>query len=76
MIKIILMIIILLLSIYIFYPPKKNIEIINYVYLNPKTKKYHLEKCPHAKGLKSIHLKIAVRNGYTPCKICNPKEVV
>lgn len=64
------------MSMYFFCPPKKNIEILNYVYINPKTKKYHLEKYPYAKGLNSIHLKVAARNGYTPCKICNPKKVV
>lgn len=76
MVKIILIIIILLMSIYFFYPPKKDIEVMNYVYINPKTKKYHLDKCPYAKGLKPIHLKVAARNGYTPCKICNQKEAV
>lgn len=71
-----IIIILLLISIFFLYSKRKNPEIVSYVYMHPKTKKYHQEGCPHAKGLNPIHLKIAVRNGYTPCKICNRGEII
>ena len=36
-------------------------------------KKYHQDKCPYAKNLKSMSLEDTIKEEYTPCKICNEK---
>jgi hypothetical protein len=52
---------------------KKNLE---YVFICEKTKKYHLNICPHAKTLKKITLGEAIKNEYIPCKLCiNNKRI-
>jgi len=50
---------------------KAEANTIEYVYVNEKTKKYHLEECPYAKDLEKVSIKNALENGYMPCKICN-----
>lgn len=50
---------------------KEEDEVISYVFINQKTKKYHQHNCSYSKGLNSMPLKIAIKKGYTPCKICN-----
>lgn len=60
--------------IFFLYLKNKNKQKINYVYINEKTKKYHLEKCPYSKNLKCISLDEAMRKEYIPCKICNPNN--
>lgn len=67
--------ILLLITILFLYLKNQNNNKVEYVYINEKTKKYHLEECPYAKNLKGISLKDAVKNGYTPCKICNHNQL-
>lgn len=74
MLKIILIIFILILIMLLFLK-KKNKEEINYVFINKNSKKYHKDKCPYAKNLKSISLEDAIKEEYTPCKICNEENV-
>lgn len=74
MLKIILIVSILIL-IMLLFPKKKNKEEIKYVFINKKSKKYHKEKCPYAKNLKSMSLEDAVKEEYAPCKVCNEKNV-
>ena len=73
MVKIILVVILILIIVLIIKKEEK--EIINFVFINKKTKKYHQEKCPYSKNLESIALKIAIKEGYTPCKICNEENI-
>ncbi|MGB6129282.1 MAG: hypothetical protein WBG30_11080 [Psychrilyobacter sp.] len=61
----------ILLFITILFLYLNNNSKVKYVYINEKTKKYHLEDCPYSKNLKEIPLKNAIKNGYEPCKICN-----
>lgn len=63
----------LLVTTFFLYSERKNKEILYYVYINEKTKKYHSEECPYSKDLKEMSLKDAIKNGYIPCKICNPR---
>lgn len=62
-----------LTSILFLYLKRKKTERTNYVYMNEKSKKYHLKGCPYAKNLNSIPLETAIKDGYLPCQICNPK---
>jgi len=64
----------ILLFITILFLYLNNNNKVEYVYINEKTKKYHSEDCPYAKDLKGITLKNAIKNGYTPCKICNHNQ--
>lgn len=64
----------LLVTIFFLYFKRKNLGIVEYVYINEKTKIYHSEECPYAKNLKEVSLKVAIQNGYMPCKICNHKK--
>lgn len=73
MVKIIL--ILILISIIILIIKKEEKELINSVFINKKTKKYHQEKCPYSKNLESITLKKAIKKRYTPCKICNEENI-
>lgn len=61
----------ILLFITILFLYLNNNSKVKYVYINEKTKKYHLGDCPYSKNLKEISLKNAIKNGYEPCKICN-----
>mgnify|MGYP001388104045 CR=1 FL=1 len=65
------MIILFLTIIFFLYLKNKKTKNINYVYINEKTKKYHLEGCPYSKNLKQISLEKAIEEKYIPCKICN-----
>lgn len=43
------------------------------VYITKTGKKYHRKNCSTLHGTKiPIKVKDAVKNGYTPCKICHP----
>jgi len=68
---IVVLIVLIVIIVLLLFPVKKSKEIINYVFINKKTKKYHQDKCPYAKNLESIALEDAQEEGYTPCKICN-----
>jgi len=67
--------ILVFITIFFLYSKRKKEKTVNYVYINEKTKKYHLEECPYAKNLKDISLKDAIKNEYIPCKICNPSQL-
>lgn len=58
---------------------KNNKEETNYYILNTNTKKYHKESCSSVKTIKENHKKkvkqskdALEKQGYTPCKRCNP----
>ena len=43
------------------------------VYITETGKKYHMKNCSTAKtGKKGIELAEAKKQGYEPCKVCNP----
>jgi hypothetical protein len=46
------------------------------VFISQHSKKYHYKNCRyyHEKTMKEIPLDIARKEGYVPCKICNPKK--
>ncbi|MEI6857138.1 hypothetical protein [Psychrilyobacter sp.] len=73
MLKIILAIVVSIILVLLILKDKKK-GIINYVFINQKTKKYHQKKCPYAKNLKSISFEAAIKEDYTPCKICNEEK--
>ena len=68
---IIITITLFLTIIFFLYLKNKKTKNINYIYINEKTKKYHLEGCPYSKNLKQISLEEAIEEKYIPCKICN-----
>lgn len=52
---------------------KNNNDIDTTVYVS-STKKYHLKNCRFAKDGIPTPLSEAVKNNYTPCKVCNPDK--
>jgi len=43
------------------------------VYVTNTGKKYHVETCKYLSSSKiAIDLNVAIKKGYTPCKVCNP----
>lgn len=55
-------------------PEEIEKEVINYVFINKKTKKFHQEQCPYSKDLEPMTLEEAIKEEYIPCKICNEKN--
>jgi hypothetical protein len=46
------------------------------VYVTNTGKKYHVATCKYLSSSKiAIDLNIAIKKGYTPCKVCNPPTV-
>lgn len=46
------------------------------VYITDSGKKYHAKNCSLVKtGKKGIELKAAIKEGYTPCKMCKAEDI-
>lgn len=74
MIEIILIVLILSFIIILFTKKQNNMTLKkNYVFINKKTKKYHQKECPYSKNLESITLEMAIKRGYSACKICKKR---